>query len=128
MDMKKITTSVSVRDGGHYTPAIQFGNLVYFSGHLSTDPDTGRPAEGGVPAESRMALANLKRSMDAAGVGVEDILQCRVYLPDVAYWAEFNTEYAAFFGDHKPVRTVVPTGPLYGGCKVEIEAVAGKEN
>lgn len=122
--MQAYTTSVSVRDGGHYVPAMRNGNTVYFSGHLSIDPETGKPAEGGVRAEAAMALNNLKRSMDAAGVRKEDIIQCRVYLPDVAYWSDLNIEYARFFGSHKPVRTVVPTGPLYGGCKAEIEAVA----
>lgn len=73
-----------------------------------------------------MALANLYRSMKATGVEKTDIVQCRAYLPDVALWADFNLEYAAFFGDHKPVRTVVPTRNLYGGCQVEIEAVAYK--
>ena len=59
----------------------------------------------------------------------EDVLQCRVYLPDVAYWGEFNQVYSEFFGAHKPARVVVPTNHLYGGCLVEIEAVAacGKE-
>lgn len=126
MAMEFITTDVSVRDGGHYTPAIRVGNTVYFSGHLSVDPDTGKPAEGGVRAEARMALANLCRSMKAAGVEKTDIIQCRAYLPDVALWADFNVEYAEFFGDHKPVRTVVPTRNLYAGCQVEIEAVAYK--
>ena len=56
-----------------------------------------------------------------------DVLMCRVYLPDVAYWGVLNEEYAAFFGAHKPARVVVPTGPLYGGCLVEIEAVAQRK-
>ena len=53
----------------------------------------------------------------------------QVYLPDVAYWGEFNQVYSEFFGAHKPARVVVPTNHLYGGCLVEIEAVAacGKE-
>lgn len=122
--MQAYTTSVSVRDGGHYSPAIQYGDTVYFSGHLSVDPETGKPATGGVQAEAAMALDNLLRSMKAAGVEKEDVIQCRVYVPDVAFWPDLNAEYASFFGDHKPVRTVVPTGPLYAGCKVEIEAVA----
>ena len=95
MSMEFITTDVSVRDGGHYTPAIRVGNTVYFSGHLSVDPGTGKPAEGGVREEARMALANLYRSMKAAGVEKTDIVQCRAYLPDVALWADFNVEYAA---------------------------------
>ena len=125
--MKKINTIYSVRDGGHYSPGIVCGGLLYVSGQLSIDPETGEVPTGGTLAEARQALKNLDTVLQAAGVPRENVLQCRVYVSDVAYWGDLNKAYGEYFGDHKPARVVVPTGPLYGGCRVEIEAVAACE-
>lgn len=122
--MEKITTKYSVRDGGHYTPAIQHNGVIYISGQLSINPETGKLPEGGVKQEARQALENLNMVLKAAGAEKEDVIHCRVYIPDVKYWSEFNEVYSEFFGGHKPARVVVPSNNLYGGCKVEIEAVA----
>lgn len=122
--LEKIETEFSVRDGGHYTPAIQYNGVLYISGQLSIDPETGKIAEGGVKAEARQALQNLETVLKEAGVTRNEVIQCRVYIPDVAYWPELNEVYAEYFGSHKPARIVVPSNKLYGGCKVEIEAVA----
>ena len=121
--MTKIETKYSVRDGGHYSPAVEWNGALYISGQLSIDPETGKAPEG-IRAQARQALRNLETVLSAAGACREDVVMCRVYLPDVAWWGALNEEYAAFFGAHKPARVVVPTGPLYGGCLVEIEAVA----
>ena len=122
--MKAVNTEYSVRDGGHYTPGMIHNGTLYISGQLSIDPRTGKIPEGGFKAEARQALANLKMVLDEAGVDRNAVLQCRVYIPDVAYWPELNVEYAAFFGEHKPARIVVPSNELYNGCLCEIEAVA----
>ena len=125
--IKKIETKFSVRDGGHYVPGIIHNGVLYISGQLSIDPNTGKIPEGGIIPETRQALNNLHTVLDEAGCCKEDIMQCRVYLPDVAYWEEFNEVYSEFFGTHKPARVVVPTNHLYGGCLVEIEAIAAAE-
>lgn len=122
--MKKIETIYSARDGGHYSPAVEYQNTIYVSGQLSMDPETGKIPEGGISAEAYQALENLNTVLKAAGVTKEHVIQCRVYLPDVKYWGEFNKVYSEFFGNHKPARVVVPSNNLYGGCLVEIEAVA----
>lgn len=56
------------------------------------------------------------------------MVQCRVYIPDVAYWGKVNKVYSDFFGDHKPARVVVPSRDLHGGALVEIEAIAELED
>lgn len=62
--------------------------------------------------------------LKAANISKEAVLQCRVYIPNVAYWSEVNEIYSEFFGEHKPARIVVPSNNLYGRCLVEIEAIA----
>lgn len=122
--MEKVETRFSVRDGGHYTPGMKYNGVLYISGQLSIDPETGHVPEGGVKAEARQALNNLELVLKEANLTRDDVLQCRVYIPDVDYWTDLNQVYAEFFGEHKPARIVVPTNKLYNGCLVEIEAVA----
>lgn len=124
--MEFITTPSSGRAGAHYSAAVIHGGLVYISGQLSIDPMTGALPEGGVETHARQALINLDEVLKAAGCAREDVLSCRVYTPDVGHWEAINTEYARYFGEHKPARCVVPTGALHYGCLVEIEAVAAK--
>lgn len=121
--MKIIQTKYSTRDGGHYSPVVEYGGTLYISGQLSIDPETGKPPEG-LRAQAAQSLKNLETALAAGGAGREDVIMCRVYLPDVSYWSEFNQVYSEFFGEHKPARMVVPTNQLYGGCLTEVEAVA----
>lgn len=125
--IEEIQTKYSVRDGGHYTPGIAYNGMLYISGQLSIDPETGKIPEGGIKPQARQALANLDMVLRAAGIGREQVLQCRVYLPDVKYWGDLNDVYSEYFGKHKPARIVVPSNNLYRGCLVEIEAVAALE-
>jgi reactive intermediate/imine deaminase len=108
----------------HYSAAVIHNGLVYVSGQLSVDPATGKVPEGGVAVETRQALSNLEAVLTTAGAKKTDVLQCRVYTPDVELWGEINAVYAEFFGSHKPARSVVPTTKLHYGCLIEIEAVA----
>lgn len=125
--IKEITTEFSVRDGGHYTPGMLHNGTLYISGQLSIDPETGKVPEGGIHAEARQALKNMDLVLKQAGLTKDHVIQCRVYLPDVKYWGALNEEYAAYFGDHKPARIVVPANNLYNGCLCEIEAVAAAD-
>ena len=108
----------------HYSAGVIHNGLLYVSGQLSIDPATGTIPEGGIAAETRQALINLEAVLTKAGAKKTDVLQCRVYTPDVDLWNDINAVYAEFFGDHKPARCVVPTSRLHFGCLVEIEAVA----
>ncbi len=111
---------------GHYSPGVLVGNILYVSGQLPMDPATGKLAEGGIAEQTRMALNNVERVLNAAGLTRNDVAMCRVYIPDVALWDTVNEVYADFFGGHKPARVVVPTRELHHGALVEIEAMAEK--
>ena len=111
---------------GHYSPGVLVGNILYVSGQLPMDPATGKLAEGGIAEQTRMALNNVERVLNAAGLTRNDVAMCRTYIPDVALWDTVNEVYADFFGGHKPARVVVPTRELHHGALVEIEAMAEK--
>jgi reactive intermediate/imine deaminase len=125
--MEKVETKYSAVSGGHYSPAIKHNGVLYVSGQLSIDPETGKVPQGGIKAEAGQALKNLDLVLQSAKLSREDVLQCRVYIPDIAYWPEFNDVYAEFFGNHKPARAVIPVNKLHNGCLVEIEALAAAE-
>lgn len=110
--------------GGHYSPGVAAGGMLYVSGQLPIDPETGKIAEGGIREQTLQALANVGRVLAAAGLGRENVVMCHVYIPDMADWDAVNEVYAEFFGSHKPARAVVPTRALHHGALVEIEAVA----
>ena len=122
--MKPITTNDALKPSGHYAQAMVHGDLVYLSGQLPFDCESGEPVHGTAAEQAACTLRNIGRILQAAGTDKSKVVRCTIYTSDIAYWDEINTVYAAFFGDHKPARVVVPTGPLHFDFKVEIEAIA----
>ncbi len=112
------------RPAGHYAPAVIHQGLVYVSGQLPIDPRTGVKETGPIEDQARQALSDLEMVLAAAGADPGQVLRVTVYLADISLWDRFNTVYAEFFGEHRPARTVVPTGPLHFGFLVEIDAIA----
>ncbi|MEC1261295.1 RidA family protein [Bacillus swezeyi] len=122
--MKPVHTKYSTRDGGHYVPAMEHNGVLYISGQLSMNPETGKIPAGGIKEEAKQALVNMELVLKERGLAKEDVILCRLYTPDVKYWPDINEVYAHFFGNHKPARVVVPSNHLYAGCLVEVEAIA----
>jgi 2-iminobutanoate/2-iminopropanoate deaminase len=119
--------TLDTKKKGHYSPGVLAGNILYISGQLPMDPETGKLVAGGIEAQTKAALGNVERVLTAAGLAKTDVAMCRVYIPDMAYWDTVNDIYADFFGEHKPARVIVPTRELHHGALVEIEAIAEKE-
>lgn len=104
--------------GGHYSPGVIANGMLYISGQLPIDHETGKLACGGAAEHAAAALRNVEAVLRLAGAEKEDVVLCRVYIPDVALWDEVNRAYAAFFGEHKPARVIVPTRELrHGGLR-----------
>ena len=122
--MQIVSTDDALKPSGHYSQAIAHQGLVYVSGQLPFDWRSGEKILGSAGEQATAALTNLARVLEAAGSSRQQVLRCTVYVSDIADWDEINTAYAAFFGDHKPARAIVPTGPLHFGFKVEIDAIA----
>jgi len=122
--MQKITPAYAAENRGHYSPGMLCNGMLYISGQLSIDMDTRQAAQGGIEEHTRLALHNLERVLNEAGLTRESVVQCRVYVTDIEGWEQVNRVYAEFFGAYKPARAVVPVPKLHFGCLVEIEAVA----
>ena len=108
---------------GHYSPVIEHGSTLYISGQLPMDPAT-KEVPDGVEAQTRRALDNLENLLLAAGSDRDHVLQVRIYVSDIDLWDAVNRTYAAWFGDHRPARAIIPCGGLHFGCLLELEAVA----
>ncbi|PZR39489.1 MAG: enamine deaminase RidA [Azospira oryzae] len=112
------------KPGGHYSQCIQHNGLLYISGQqLPCDPDTKEVPET-IEAQTELVLKYMDTILKGSGADRDDVIQCRIYITDVAYWVIVNQIYATFFGSHKPVRATVPVPALHYGCKIEIEAIA----
>ena len=109
---------------GHYTPGIISNGNLYISGQTSADPTTGKPAKGGIQAETLMALKKMEVVLHASGLTKEAVVMCRVYITSSDLWGEVNEAYASFFGNHKPARAIIPIKELNHGCLIELEAIA----
>lgn len=88
--MKKIVPEYKIKNKGHYSPGILSNGVLYISGQLSRDPDTGRTAPGGARDHAVLALANMERVLCEAGLSKADVVQCRIYISDIDMWDEVN--------------------------------------
>ncbi len=121
---KVITSDKAPKAIGPYSVAIRVANLVYTSGQTGLDPDSGDLVPGGVEAETRQVLTNLKHVLESAGSGLEHVVKTTVFLKDMADFAKMNAVYAEFFPADQPARTTVAVAGLPKNGSVEIEAVA----
>lgn len=122
--MQFVTIPNAPRPAGHYSPAVITGNLIYVSGQVPMDPVTGEKVTGSFDAQCRQAMNNIVTILRAAGSDLTHVVKVNAYITDINDWAEFNTIYAEYFGEHRPARAVLPVGPLHYGFKVEIEVIA----
>lgn len=109
---------------GPYSQAVVHGGVAYCSGQIGMEPATGALVEGGVEAETRRALENLKAVLIAAGSGLEHALKVTVYLADMSDYAAVNAIYAEFFDTAKPARAAVEVARLPRDARVEIDCLA----
>lgn len=112
------------RSNAPFSEAVRVGNLLFLSGQLGRDPQTGRLAEGGIEAETRQCLENIKRTLEKYGSSLDRVVKATVMLADIGEWAKMNSVYTTYFSKNKPARSAFGTSGLAGGARVEIEVVA----
>lgn len=106
---------------GPYSQAVRSGSLLFLSGQVGLEPESGALVEGGVEAQVRQALRNLEHVVREAGGAIGDIVKTTIFVVDLGNFAKV---YADFFGDFRPARSTVEVSRLPLGAAVEIEAVA----
>lgn len=109
---------------GPYSQAVQAGNLLFASGQVPIDPATGAVVEGGIQAQARQSLTNLKAILEQAGADLNAVVKTTVFLKDMNDFAAMNEVYAQFFQQPFPARSAVEVARLPKDVLVEIEAIA----
>jgi 2-iminobutanoate/2-iminopropanoate deaminase len=109
---------------GPYSQAIEIGPMVFCSGQIGLDPASGAIVAGGVEAETRRVLENLRSVLSAAGLALKDVVKTTIFLADLADFETVNRIYGEHFEAPYPARSTVQVAGLPRKARVEIEAIA----
>lgn len=110
---------------GCYSQAIEAGNMVFTSGQLPINKETGKMPE--TPAEqARQSLENVRHVLEAAGSSIDNVVKTSVFIQNIKDFAEINEVYSTYFNEPFPARSCFEVGNLPLGALVEIEVIATK--
>ena len=121
---KIISTGKAPKAIGPYSQAIRTENLVFTAGQVGLDPATMEIVEGGIEAQTRQVLTNLRNVLEAADSGLNFVIKTTVFLQSMGDFAAMNAVYARYFPEPFPARSTVEVGALPKGGLVEIECIA----
>lgn len=109
---------------GPYSQAIQAGPLLFLSGQIPLDPETGQMIEGDIAAQTHRVFKNLQAVLEAAGATLDDVVRTTVYVADMNDFAVINEVYGAYFSSPAPARATVQAARLPKDARVEIDMIA----
>jgi 2-iminobutanoate/2-iminopropanoate deaminase len=109
---------------GPYSQAIKTNGLIFCSGQIPTDPQTGQFVSGGIEEQTAQVLENLAAVLEAAGSALNRVVKTTIFLADMQEFAAMNTVYGKFFADEPPARSTVEAARLPRDARVEIDAIA----
>ncbi|HEY5825605.1 MAG TPA: Rid family detoxifying hydrolase [Cyclobacteriaceae bacterium] len=107
-----------------FSGAVRVGNTLYLSGALGTDPKTMKLIPGGIEAETKQTLENIKATLERNGSDLDHVVKCTVFMADIQEWPKMNEVYKTYFLKHFPARSAVAGSGLALGARVEIECIA----
>lgn len=109
---------------GPYSHAVRSGNMLYISGQVPFDPNSGLKIGDDIETQTAQAMKNLASLLASAGLEVTNIVKTTVYLANWDDFGGFNTAYSAFMGNHKPARATVEVSRIAQDVLIELEAIA----
>ncbi|MBX3131806.1 MAG: RidA family protein [Gemmatimonadaceae bacterium] len=112
-----------------FSPAVRVGDVIFLSGQIGTDPGANASAvvPGGIEAETRQTMDNIKRTVEAVGSSMDKVVKCTVMMADMAEWDRMNAVYREYFSPGRlPARSAFGTSGLALGARVEIECIAAR--
>ncbi len=122
----KVQTNKAPAAIGPYSQGVVVGNLVFTSGQIPLNPETGVLEGNNIAEQTHRVCKNLEAVLTAAGASLESAVKTVCFLSDMADFAEFNEVYAQYFTE-KPARSCVAVKDLPKGALVEVEVIAEKE-
>ena len=109
---------------GPYCTATIYGGMIFMSGMIGVNPQTGKAPEGGTLAQAEQAFENIKTVLAELGADTGDVLKTTVFLTNIADFSEVNKLYAEVFGPDYPAHTCVEVSALPMGLSIEVECIA----
>lgn len=122
--MKEIVTENAPKAVGHYSQGITDDGLIFVSGQIAANPNTGELVVDSIEAQTEQALRNVEAVLLAGGSDLNHVLKMTVFVSEMDHWAAVNETYKKVLGEHRPARAIIPVGSFGGGLKIEIEAIA----
>ncbi len=126
--MNVISSDAAPKAIGPYSQAISSGSIVFLSGQIPLDPLSGNIEGKTIEEQTEQVLKNLNAVLFAAGTDLSHVVKCTVFLADLLEFAAFNRVYGKFFPSNPPARSTVQVAKLPREAKVEIDAIAVKDN
>lgn len=108
-----------------FSPAVKANGFIFLSGQIGTD-STGRVVAGGIQAETRQTMNNIRDVLARAGSSFDKVVKCTVFIQDMAEWPAMNEVYITYFKGPPPARSAAGSNGLALGAKVEIECIAAQ--
>jgi len=108
-----------------FSDAVLVGNTLYIAGHIGTDPKTGM-APADAEEEARLVMDGIKKTVESAGLSMDDVVSIQVFCTDLKYYDTFNAVYKTYFHDNFPARAFVGTDKLLRNGKFEVLGIAVK--
>ena len=123
---KTISTDKAPAAIGPYSQAIQYGDLLFVSGQIALDPESGELVDGDIEVQTRQVLENLKAVIEEAGMTLNNVLKCSCFLKSMDDFVKFNQIYDTYFSESLPARETVEVAKLPKDVLVEVSAICGK--
>jgi len=110
--------------GMPFSEAVRVGHMLYLSGQIGVDPKTRALVPGGITAETKQTMENIKHTLEKYGSSLDKVVKCTVMLADIQEWQAMNKVYITYFPNHLPARSAFGTSGLAAGARLEIECWA----
>ena len=124
MQKEIISTKDAPQAIGPYSQAIRFGNLIFASGQIPIEPETGKILKGDIKGQTKLILENLNNVLAAGGSSLDNVLRTTIFLTDLKNYPVVNETYAQYFNDFPPARSTVQVAKLPMDAQIEIDAIA----
>ncbi|MBS1257503.1 MAG: 2-iminobutanoate/2-iminopropanoate deaminase [Candidatus Scalindua arabica] len=124
MQKEIISTKDAPQAIGPYSQAIRFDNLIFVSGQIPIDPETGKILQGDINEQTKLILKNMDDILTAGGSSLNNVLRTTIFLTDLENYPVVNETYAQYFHDLPPARSTVQVAKLPMDAQIEIDAIA----
>ncbi|MEE4279835.1 MAG: Rid family detoxifying hydrolase [Halieaceae bacterium] len=123
-EVSHLNRPAAAEAGLPFSEAVRVNDTLYLSGEIGRKPFATEVVPGGIEAEAKQALSNIRELLVANGLGLENVVKCTVMLADIAEWPAFNQIYLEFFEAPYPARSAFAASGLALGASVEVECIA----